>query len=82
MYALITMFLYTAQCINQEVRVVDGPSDGEGRAEVCINSVYYQICDDGWSQNDAKVFCNKLGFSVFGELTCCIGCEIACLNGI
>lgn len=55
-------------CTNGDVRVQDGPVDGEGRAEICVGTVYYQICDDGWSQNDAKVFCNKLGYSVYGNL--------------
>ena len=43
------------------VRLVDGYNIS-GRLEVNHNGVWGTVCDDGFNDAAAKVFCNMLGF--------------------
>lgn len=45
----------------QDVRLVGGSCDSDGRVEVLIENQWGSICDDNWDLKDAEVICRTLG---------------------
>ena len=61
------MFSHAA-CNDGDALIVGNFTEGEGSIEVCQSGLWYQVCDEGWSQEDAKVACESLGFSELCKL--------------
>ena len=49
------------ECTSGDIRLIGGSNDIEGRVEVCVLGQWGTVCDDGWSQQNARVVCDQLG---------------------
>ena len=50
-------------CENGDVRLLGGGFDNEGTVEVCLDNLWGLVSDEGWTDLDAKVVCNQLGYT-------------------
>ena len=67
--AAITRCPYDGQFIlaNSNVTVrAYGSTEVTGRVEVCSNFTYGSVCDYGWDQVDAEIFCRNYVRNVLG----------------
>lgn len=54
---------FVAGCNDWDVRLVNGSTQAKGVIEVCINDTYGSVCNEGWSDEGARVVCDNLGYS-------------------
>ena len=54
-------------CVSGDVHLLDGSESSNGRVEVCVNGQWFDVCDNGWTDEDAEVVCTQLGLPKAGE---------------
>ena len=55
-------------CTEGQIRFMDGPTEMEGRVEICHLGRWGTVCDDFWQTKDARVACKMAGFPWRGIL--------------
>ena len=63
---VISLTVLCAACTNGDLRLIGGSSSFEGRVEICWNNEWATVCDDFWSNADARVVCRQLGLTATG----------------
>ena len=58
------MCLYADNCTQGSLRLVNGSYIGNGRLEICDDGEWGTVCDNGWTNLNAQVFCKQLGQNV------------------
>ena len=58
------LLLHIESCQDDEVsvRLVNGTSERNGRAELCWNNQWKAVCDSGWDQAEARTVCTERGY--------------------
>ena len=56
-----------ADCNDGDVRLVDGNSSLDGTLLVCIDKAWGTVCENRFSEDDARVACKSLGFPFNGN---------------
>ena len=55
-------------CVEGEVRLINGEDESEGRIELCINHAWGTICGSHhWATTDSNVVCKQLGHMELGN---------------
>ena len=60
---LCTLMIYFKDCNDGDVRLLGGGFENEGTVEVCNSNIWGLVSDLGWTDGDARVVCNQLGYS-------------------
>ena len=59
-------FLRDIICCDGTVRLAGGSLSNEGRVEICQSGEWKTVCDNNWSDNEARVVCRQLGYLTQG----------------
>ncbi len=56
-----------SNCLNGDVRLVNGTTPYEGRVEICYDGIWGSVCDSSWNDWDAAIVCKQMGFQGTSE---------------
>ena len=60
--------MFSTECSDSAIQLVNGTKDSEGRVEVCFDNIYGTVCDDFWDELEARVVCTQLGYNGTGKI--------------
>ena len=55
-----------AVCAENDVQLVAGRTEYEGRVEFCEGGQWKTICDEEWGDEEARVVCRQKAFPTYG----------------
>ncbi len=58
--------LYSLECTDDDIRLVDGGAPSRGRIETCRNNKWAVLCQDLLTDATASDVCNSLNYSPYG----------------
>jgi deleted-in-malignant-brain-tumors protein 1 len=56
-------------CVNGQIRLMEGEDQLEGRLEVCYSGRWGNVGGDEWTKTNSRVVCNSLGYDFSDEST-------------
>ena len=54
--------LLSTDCQNGDVRLSGGTTANEGNVEICFNRLWGTVSESGWSDTEAGILCQQLGY--------------------
>ncbi|CAI8023573.1 Neurotrypsin [Geodia barretti] len=65
----IGVYCHRDNCVNGQIRLIEGEDQLEGRLEVCYNRRWGNVGGDEWTETNSRVVCNSLGYDLSNEST-------------
>ena len=66
MVCVLSQFLRDFECCEGALRLAGGSVSNEGRVEICQSGEWKTVCDNNWSENEARVACRQLRYTTQG----------------
>ena len=65
-------------CTDNEIKLVGGRTQVEGRLELCVSGQWSTVCNQQWSAQNAAVVCRQLQLDPTGTIRSCIIHQCIC----
>ena len=63
---VLSQLFRSSVCCDGALRLAGGNVSNEGRVEICQSGQWKTVCDNNWSENEARVVCRQLGYTTQG----------------
>ena len=64
---MVEYVVFSATCLDGEMRLMDGETEMEGRLELCLGQRWGTVSNEGWTETDAEVVCRDLGYEIYSK---------------